>query len=164
MPRPKQLTLGTLRKLALLRMQNNSWATCAKQLRRSVATLEKMPEEYPEQWQEYKQAALKELQEMCLAEAVSVLREQLRDGDIKERRAGAKNLAGILGRAWPGQTPGEEMPSNPQHSDLAEYAARLTRMTDDDFANEADAISALETGATSPARPAEYQQLPGMGT
>jgi hypothetical protein len=78
-----------------LRIGGFKWEIIAAKLKRSVVTVRHWPMRYPERWEAAVERAEQRLTVDSNAESVVVLRNMLRDEDIKMRWHAAKTLVGL---------------------------------------------------------------------
>lgn len=86
-PSPK-----TIRKAAEFRAAGHSWEIVGKRLRRTAAIVIHWPEQYPEIWKDAYEQARRTILAEAEAEAICVLRLQLRAEDQKIRLDAARKL------------------------------------------------------------------------
>lgn len=92
MPSNKPPSEAVLARAAELRSAGSSWDAVAETLHRSVVTVKRWPELFPDRWQAAMRRAERRLLAEASAESVLVLRQLLRSRDDKVRRDAAKFL------------------------------------------------------------------------
>jgi hypothetical protein len=81
-----------LEQAAFLRAAGKSWEAVSLAVRVPVEQCQSWPSRYPQQWQQWYQTASERLLEEARAEAVLVLRAQLRSPDERTSREAAREL------------------------------------------------------------------------
>ena len=134
-----------IRTAADLRAAGNAWEGIATEVGRTVAEVKTWPQRYAARWQQALAAAMRRTLDEATAEAVLVLRKQLRSKDDATAREAGMKLAQIRVLMEKTHRPakGDEPSTTPPG-----YADRLLNhvrgMTDDQLAAEAGGGSSVE--------------------
>ncbi len=126
MPKSQPPSAAVLRKAADLRAAGNAWDAIGAAVGCSAATVRKWPLRYPARWRQATLAAERRMLSEGTAEAVIVLRKQLRSESEKTVREAAAKLVQIRVALERGRKPPKkQQTANP--TDPPGYADRLVR-------------------------------------
>ena len=116
-------TAKTIRLAAELRAAGKSWELVARRMRRRVDVVSEWPEKFADTWRDAYEQARERVLADALAEAICVLRQQLRAEDEKIRLEAARKLVDRCG------VPARESSDN-RTSPLVRLATHLEGLSD----------------------------------